>query len=77
MQFMKSAISLMASSIALGLAAGPLKAQQTPMATYNTDVFDYWHLNGETWGDEVAAACASRASKFARVGPLSRSNRRC
>jgi len=23
------------------------------MATYNTDVFDYWHLNGETWATRL------------------------
>ncbi len=28
-------------------------AQAGEIATYNTDVFDYWHLNGEAWKDHL------------------------
>ena len=52
MTFMKS-VSVMALSIALGLVVQPLQAQQAPVVTYSTDVFQYWHLNGEAYKDNV------------------------
>ena len=41
------------SVAAFTLAAGPALAQQAPIATYNTDVFQYWHLNGEALKDHL------------------------
>ena len=41
------------SVAAFALAAGPALAQQAPIATYNTDVFQYWHLNGEALKDHL------------------------
>jgi hypothetical protein len=29
------------------MTAGFAKAQQAPMVTYKTDLFQYWHLKGE------------------------------
>jgi DNA sulfur modification protein DndE len=51
---MKTIASSLASICALALVAVPVQAQSTPpMATYNTDVFQYWHLNGETWAKHL------------------------
>jgi hypothetical protein len=47
MSIKKIHCGLTAVAIALALAAGQAPAQQAPMATYNTDVFQYWHMNGE------------------------------
>ena len=44
---MKSCSRLLASLLLLALIAAPAQSQSTPTATYNTDVFQYWHLNGE------------------------------
>ena len=46
---MKPSSFLVTSVAALALVAAQAQAQQAPMATYNTDVFDYWHLTAEGW----------------------------
>lgn len=46
---MKRTFLLSATVAAAALVAGQAWAQQAPIATYNTDVFQYWHLNGEAW----------------------------
>ena len=33
----------------LALVAGSAQAQTAPTVTYNSDVFQYWHLTGENW----------------------------
>ncbi len=48
---MKHRAFLAASVAALALIATQAEAQQTPIATYNTDVFQYWHLNGAALKD--------------------------
>jgi hypothetical protein len=40
-------LGLLASSAAVMVAAAPATAQSS--ATYNTDVFPYWHLTAEGW----------------------------
>ena len=52
-QILKRYSVLFASICLLTLVAGPARAQSTPMATYNTDVFDYWHLNGQALKDHL------------------------
>jgi hypothetical protein len=44
---MKSIAMTALSLAALSLAAGPALAEQAPIATCDTDVFQYWRLNGE------------------------------
>ena len=44
---------LTVSVAAVALLAGPVQAQQVPIATYNTDVFQYWHLDGEALKDHL------------------------
>ncbi len=47
-----NSLSLLAGTAALLSAAAPMHgADKTPMATYNTDVFQYWTLNGEALKD--------------------------
>jgi len=48
---MKRRVFLAASLAALALIAPQAEAQQPPIATYNTDVFQYWHLNGAALKD--------------------------
>jgi hypothetical protein len=50
---MKLRSKLALSVAAFALAAGSALAQQAPIATYNTDVFQYWHLNGEALKDHL------------------------
>jgi hypothetical protein len=45
--------------------ADQARGQQSPTATYNTDAFDYWHLDGETW-----------ATKLPPIGPAAEANLR-
>jgi len=47
----KAKPALIAVSVALAVAMGSAQAQKAPMATYNTDVFPYWHMNGEALKD--------------------------
>ncbi len=42
-----------ASVAVLALAIGPAAAQPAPIATYNTDVSQYWHLNGAALKDRL------------------------
>lgn len=48
---MKRRVFLAASVAALALVAPRAEAQQPPIATFNTDVFQYWHLNGAALKD--------------------------
>lgn len=42
-------LAVLAVALVLALVAGPAQAQTKQTATYNTEVFPYWHLNGEAW----------------------------
>jgi hypothetical protein len=50
---LKSIAMTALSLAALSLTAGPALAEQAPIVTYNTDVFQYWHLNGEALKDHL------------------------
>lgn len=48
--------AILAVSIKVFICAMTLSAvapHSQPIATYNTDVFDYWHLNGEAWAKNL------------------------
>jgi hypothetical protein len=48
-QIAKALTSLFTPICILALVAGPAQAQTPPTVTYNSDVFQYWHLTGENW----------------------------
>ena len=48
-QIPRTLSSLLALFCVLALAAGSAQAQSTPTVTYNSDVFQYWHLTAEGW----------------------------
>jgi hypothetical protein len=50
---MKANAGFLAAICTLALVAGTVQAQSTPTATYNTDVFQYWHLNGVAMKDHL------------------------
>jgi DNA sulfur modification protein DndE len=61
---MKLSSILAASVAALALVAAQAQAQQAPMATYNTDVFQYWHLTGESLKDHLPPLNAQAEAAF-------------
>jgi hypothetical protein len=48
-QIAKALSSLLTPICVLALVAGPAQAQTAPTVTYNSDVFQYWHLTAEGW----------------------------
>src|SRR5271169_7008650 len=62
MKIAKACFSLFASLCLLALIAAPARAQSTATATYNTDVFQYWHLNGEALKDHLPPVDATGAA---------------
>src|SRR5271166_3223925 len=53
-------LSVLIASTAL--VTGPAQAQSTRTATYNTEVFQYWHLNGEAWAQNLPPLEAKEAA---------------
>jgi len=67
-QIVKAFSGLLTAICVLGLVAGPAQAQSTPTATYNTDVFQYWHLNGETWAKRLPPLPPEEADNLRELG---------
>ena len=64
----RALISAAAAAATLALVAGQAQAQQAPTATFSTEVFDYWHLNGETWATKLPPLVPAEKANLRELG---------